>query len=259
MMQKKAKISLYNDLRFRLLFASCHKDQRLKLMKIISGWTAGVLLFGACLTTHGGLIAAWTLENNNTTQLTSGIGPNSDVTYNPSGVAGTLTGAGLNHFLETTTALANSINDPRTTPVDSAVVIWGGKSISSGPMTLTIQLNNVTGLSGFTVSYAAANLQGSATQQWQWSTDGSAWNAPVSSSLSLGGSWALNTVDFSTAAGSTLYFQNTVNSGGVGYAAFDNFQVTAVPEPINYALAAFGLCVGGISFGRRFVRKLTRA
>jgi hypothetical protein len=36
------------------------------------------------------------------------------------------------------------------------------------------------------------------------------------------------------------------------------FEFTAVPEPINYALAAFGLCAGGICFGGRFVRKLAR-
>jgi hypothetical protein len=223
-------------------------------MKTIFGWTAGVLVLGATLSTHGGLIAAWTLENNTTADLAGGISidaPNGGMTYNPSGVTGTLTGAG-GASMATGGAGVNSLNDPRTTPFDSANVIYAGPN-----NLLTIKLNNVAGLSGFIVQYAAHDTL-SGTQGWQWSTDNISWANPYSSTLSLGGSWSVNTVDFSSASGSTLYFQNTVNSG-FGYAAFDNFTVTAVPEPINYALAAFGLCVGGISFGRRFVRKLTRA
>lgn len=222
----------------------------MKIRETIFGWTAGVLVLGATLTTHGGLIAAWTLEGNSTADLTTGISPNTDVTYNPSGVTGTLTGAGT-ASMGTGGAGVNTLNDPRTTPINSANVIF------TGPNTLlTIQLNNVAGLSGFTLTYAAHDVL-SGTQGWQWSIDGSTWANPDSSTLSLGSSWSVNTVDFSSASGSTLYFQNTVNSG-FGFAAFDNFQVTAVPEPISYALAAFGLCVGGVSFGRRFVRKLAR-
>ena len=216
-------------------------------------------MFGATLTTHGGLIAAWTLEGNNTTQLTSGISPNTDVTYDPGYVTGTLTGAGYAN-MGVVSAGVNTLNDPRTTPVNSANVIYGG-NLGSGPMTLTIQLNNAAGLSGFIITYAAANVS-SGTQLWEWSQNGSSWNSPDSSTLSLGSSWSVNTVDFNTASPSlsgTIFFRNTVNSGSVGLAAFDNFQVTAVPEPINYALAAFGLCVGGICFGRRFLRKLARA
>jgi hypothetical protein len=223
-------------------------DQKMRIMKTIFGWTAGILVLGATLTTHGGLIAAWTLEGNNTLDLTTGINKNGDVTYDPGLVTGTLTGAG-NASMGTGGAGVNMLNDPRTTPINSDNLIYAGINTL-----LTIQLNNVAGLSGFTLTYAAHDtLNG--TQGWQWSNNGVDWANPDSSTLSLGSTWSLNTVDFSSASGSTMYFKNTLNSG-FGFAAFDNFQVNAVPEPSNYALAAFGLC---ICFGWRFIRKLARA
>jgi hypothetical protein len=217
-------------------------------------------MLGATLTTHGGLIAAWTLEANSTANLTAGINKNNDVIYDPIGVTGTLTGVGY-AFVQSGSLGVNTLNDPRTPPTDSANVIYGGNN-GGGPMTLTIRLDNVAGLSGFVLTYAAANFA-NGSQLVEWSNDGSHWmGADPSSTLSLGSSWSVNTANFSSASPSglgTMYFRDTVGAIGSSYAAFDNFQVTAVPEPINYALAAFGLCVGGISFGRRFVRKLTRA
>jgi hypothetical protein len=225
----------------------------MKITKTIFGWTAGVLMLGATLTTQGGLIAAWTFDSQVTP---SGLAPNNDVTYNPSGVSASLTAVGgVASIGNTPTVGATTLNDPRGTPI-TAFALAVGFSPSS---TVTIQVANPTGLSGFSLSYAAADLNGAGTQDWKWSTDGITYNGLPDAGASLGintSTWSLNSVNFNNASGSTLFFQNTVAAGFVG---FDNFQVTAVPEPINYALAGFGLCVGGISFGRRFVRKLTRA
>lgn len=68
-------------------------------------------MLGATLTTHGGLIAAWTLEANNTANLTAGINKNSDVIYDPIGVTGTLTGVGY-AFVQSGSLGVNTLNDP---------------------------------------------------------------------------------------------------------------------------------------------------
>jgi len=45
------------------------------------------------------------------------------------------------------------------------------------------------------------------------------------------------------------------NGSAGGDIQFDNFAITAVPEPTNYALAVFGVCVVGVGAARRFVKK----
>jgi hypothetical protein len=56
-------------------------------------------------------------------------------------------------------------------------------------------------------------------------------------------------------AGQTINIIGTINDGQTGShngdIGFDNFTVNAVPEPVNIALAAFGLCVVGVGVGRR--------
>jgi hypothetical protein len=221
-------------------------------MATIFGWTAGVLMFGAALTTQGGLIAAWTFD----TQIDppTGLAPNSDVTYNPSGVSASLTGVGgAVAGISTVNKGSTDLNDPRGTPANPNYCLAVG--VLSGFVTIQV---NAAGLSAFSLSYAAVDLNpgGGSLQDWKWSTDGVTYTGlPDSSSTGINTlTWSLNSVNFNSASGSTLYFQDTLS----GFVAFDNFQLTAVPEPINYALAVFGLCVGGICFGRRFVRKLSR-
>jgi len=50
----------------------------------------------------------------------------------------------------------------------------------------------------------------------------------------------------------SIWFRNTFTvDGDARFFEFDNLQVTAVPEPINVALACFGLAFVGLTFGRR--------
>ena len=214
-------------------------------------------MLGATLTTHGGLIAAWTIDNPDYNTVYIGLSPNNDVTYNPGGVSASLTGTGNGIDVGNVFGTGGTtLNDPRS-PQSATYALFA--AYSGGPATVTVQVN-ATGLSGFSLSYAAVDLKtgGGSTQDWKWSTDGITYTGlPDSVSLGINTStWSMNSVDFSSASvssPSTLYFQNTIFSGIVG---FDNLQVNAVPEPSNYALAAFGLC---ICFGRRFIRKLARA
>jgi hypothetical protein len=209
-----------------------------KTMRSLCRWTCGLLLFAATFTTQAGIIALWTFDGNSTDVNQSPVTLNTDPGYQ--------NGASLSSAGFSVTGTPNG--DPRTSGQGSP-----NYGLATGG-TLTLQISGI-GFSGYQLAYQALD-GGSGTQSWQWSPDNSSWNSPVSASLPISGlGWSADTVDFSGASGSTIYFRNTIG-GSIG---FDNIQITAVPEPINYALATFGLCVGGISFGRRFVRKLSRA
>ncbi len=220
-------------------FVNCNCERQ--TMKRIFGWAIGLLLLGATLTSQAGIIALWTFDGGSTGVDQNPVTLNTDPNYQ--------NGASLSSSVSISTLfLGSPSGDPRTSPGSPNY----GIAQTGGTLTLLISGN---GFSGFQLAYQALD-GGSGAQSWQWSSDNSSWNSPVSASLPISGAgWSADTVDFSGASGSNIYFRNTIG-GTVG---FDNIQITAVPEPINYALAAFGLCVGGISFGRRYVRKMTRA
>jgi hypothetical protein len=131
--------------------------------------------------------------------------------------------------------------------------------------TLNFDLSG-TGLSFFTVTYAAQQSgNGNNLNQWSWSLTGLAGSftdaGPVAN---IPTSAATITVDFSSVSqlngASTIFLRNTLLGGSSGGTSdFDNIQVLAqIPEPINVALALFGLGFVGLRFGRRlcsFVRK----
>jgi hypothetical protein len=53
----------------------------------------------------------------------------------------------------------------------------------------------------------------------------------------------------------TLFFADVVQGGGTSTLTSWSLNLTAVPEPVNVALAVFGLCVAGASVGRRIWRR----
>lgn len=60
------------------------------------------------------------------------------------------------------------------------------------------------------------------------------------------------------AGGQSINIVGTLNSGTtISPLKFDNFElgVTAVPEPVNMALAGFGLVAAGVGIGRRLYKK----
>src|ERR1035437_4229633 len=91
------------------------RHQKVRIMKMIFGWTAGVLMLGATLTTHGGLIAAWTIDNPDYNTVYIGLSPNNDVTYNPGGVSASLTGTGNGIDVGNVFGTGGTtLNDPRS-------------------------------------------------------------------------------------------------------------------------------------------------
>ena len=129
---------------------------------------------------------------------------------------------------------------------------------------LTLSLSG-TGLSSFILTYASAdNVANPAsskyTQTWAYSINGSAFTnfATINATNT---SFTVYQVDFSSVASlngaASVSFRNTINWEGDNNASvwFDNIAINAVPEPINLALAAFGVCGGGMVIGRRVLRR----
>ena len=155
-----------------------------------------------------------------------------------------------------------TLNDPRTPPNASQAMQFQGQKANSG--FITIHLSG-TGMDSFTLTYAALRTQsGPENNQWSYSVDGGASFSTVGVGQpgAIGTTYSILTVDFTgvtalNGAGDILLRGTPTNAGG-GNADYDNFQVmAAVPEPVNVALALFGLGIVGLKFGRRlfcFVR-----
>jgi hypothetical protein len=158
-----------------------------------------------------------------------------------------------------------TVNDPNiASPAGTQAMRVDGKDGNNNGF-FTLALSG-TGLSFFTVTYAAQQSgNGNNLNQWSWSLTGLAGSftdaGPVAN---IPTSAATITVDFSSVSqlngASTIFLRNTLLGGSSGGTSdFDNIQVLAqIPEPINVALALFGLGFVGLRFGRRlcsFVRK----
>ena len=192
----------------------------------------GVMACSFSYPANAALVSFWSFDSSNTTP-TSGT---------QSGTA-TLTTSATATFVTGTT-----INDPRPSPTATPAI-----EITSG--TLTIHVSG-TGLSSFVITYTGQKNGGNGAQSWAYSTDGINFTILGSQPNSLGNSFAstgTETVNFSSATAlngaANVYFRNTPTIGTT--VDFDNFQVTAVPETTNLALAVFGLCVVGLSVSRR--------
>ena len=130
-----------------------------------------------------------------------------------------------------------------------------GNGLAANGSTFTILVNG-TGFTDFMVSYDVKK-GGVDSFAWQWSTDGSTFATIQFASPGTGSGFNSTTINFSgvTAINNApaVYLRNSMTgaTGQNGRTDFDNIQVSAVPEPINVALALFGLAFVGLRFGRR--------
>jgi len=187
-----------------------------------------LLVVGFAHTTDAALISFWGFDTAPTTSpitATSGVGsqPSATLTVN-TGAFGSTTGT--------------TVNDPRGTPAATFALQF----TASGGGSYTLQLSG-TGLSSFTITYAGRKDTGSGgTQFWEWSTDNTTFSSTgVTQPAALGAAFATETVSFTGVTAingaSTVYFRNTFGDKE----SFDNIQVSAVPEPLHYALGLFGI------------------
>jgi len=211
----------------------------------------GVGLFGLCasLPTQAALIGLWTFDNTvSGTSFTDDNSPTTTPARSPfyDNAATITTSIAAGNVTPGTTA-----NDPRTVQNAGSALTLGAGGI------ITIQISKGS-LTGFGLTYEAGKVGGSPAQgTWQWSTtvNGTYSVVGVAETLSTGSGFNLNTVTFDTTTWGTpanIFLRETLPAGNNNLVQFDNFQVTAVPEPIHYALAAFGVIFVGVGTGRRF-------
>jgi len=121
-----------------------------------------------------------------------------------------------------------------------------------------------TGLGSFVLTYATSDSTAATVQTWAYSLDGTTWT--TASTVTATSSFATSTVDFSSfnstlANQANVYFEDIFTIAGNGKnLSFDNIAInaTAVPEPITYALAIFGLVFVGGGLGRFYLARLRR-
>jgi hypothetical protein len=204
----------------------------------------GLLVTTICLSlatsSQAALLALWSFDNST---LVPAIGQGSQ------SATASLTTVGTVNF--TVPAEGTALNDPRINPTATPAAQWGTQGGS-----FTIQVSGVN-VGEFVITYAAEKNGNSGNQEWDYSLDGNTWTT-LTTTLKARPKFSTVTADFSGITSlngaSTVYFRDTFDSD----IKYDNIQVSinAVPEPINVAVASFGVCMLVIGFGRRLYSKL---
>jgi len=205
----------------------------------------GLLMLGVSLVSQGALspVASWTFPNSGTDLSPSklAVGETATLTYN--GTAADVPG--------TTTAWP----------------AWEGTAAATratqGSKDIAYFVFHITGaaLSDWVITYAGMTAQsGKGAQNWGYSLNGTDYTPTgFTQPATLTTTWASYTVDFSGVSGldsqSSVWFRVNGYDSGNGQFTFDNFQVSAVPEPVNVALGVFGFCAVVVGVGRRYLRK----
>lgn len=197
-------------------------------------------------------------------------------TYGASGTAISLSGYSPEYGVQSATATLTTgatgngfMNNNQGTSINqyaSTSPNWALKSKNATAGTITLQVSGA-GLSSFILTYATRNVA-SVAQTWSYSTDGTTYSSLGITGGSVnpasGGVWASFSVDFSGVSGldgaSAVYLQDSFTTpSGAGTSgdtvSFDNFAITAVPEPVSCALAGFGLIFVGGTVGRFYLRR----
>jgi hypothetical protein len=140
------------------------------------------------------------------------------------------------------------------------------KSSPSDKFILKLKAGSGYTLSGFTINYDVYGNNASSeyvnSLSWAYSTDGGAtYSTPTSVSIGTAKTWNSKQVSWSSlsvASEKDIWFRATFAGEGKGYDLdfFDSFvlNVEAVPEPVNVALATFGLGLAVVLAGRRVYR-----
>ena len=164
-------------------------------------------------------------------------------------------------FIPVSTSLAVSGNGHAA---NTGFLITSYSSTGSSTLTFTLNSSSTVSLTGLTYSYNYAN-SGSVSPTIVW-TLGSFTSSGTENNINNGtssGSIDLTAAGSSNNSGTTFTLTGTQTgvTGVNGNIDFYNFSITAVPEPVNYALAGFGLIFVGGSAGRFYLarRRVTTA
>ena len=132
-----------------------------------------------------------------------------------------------------------------------------GKKFSVAGSTFTLQLTASGNVTITTIQFDYnSKTAGDAT--WSYAIIGGGSGSATAIALGSAGTWNTATATFSPIAlssGQIITFTDTLTGQGTGHSesvSFDNI-IVAVPEPINYALAGFGLIFVGGMAGRFYL------
>jgi hypothetical protein len=214
---------------------------------------------------RGAVVAQWTFNGAGSTNQTS---------YS----ANTPTTAGISSTTLATIGSA-SISQPSSggtgSPAGGFLRFTGTESAinhSSFAFTLTLDASVTSAsISSVSFNYDRFFNKSPTTVSWSYSILGGAQNVSLGSTALSGSGWQSGLDDFSANAislgnGQTITITGTFNDPGNSSSSadigFDNFSINGiitVPEPMDAALAAFGLIFVGGGVGRFYLRRAQRA
>ena len=212
-----------------------------------------VVFTSLAMTTQAALLAHWSFDSyaGGIAALRPDDGNQLGDTFTPGNGTGTPT---------FTAGIGTPLNDPRSLPATPSINVGAGTAANGS--TFTIQVNGV-GYSAFTVSFEV-NKSGSGVKDFTWAYSTGSGFTDITPQSATASGYQVLTFNFSGVTAlnnaSSIFLRATLNgaTGSGSTTDFDNFQVNAVPEPVNVALVLFGLGVVGMKFGRRlcsFVRR----
>jgi len=142
--------------------------------------------------------------------------------------------------------------------------IAGSPPTQVGGSTLTFTLTRTAqanfSLTTLTFNYNLIGTKPPSSITWSYNFGGSSFTLPTTTLNQASGWQTTGSVDLSGVTGfgasGTINIVGTIvdastGNGNTGTIGFDNFAINAVPEPVNVALAAFGLCLVSVGVGRR--------
>lgn len=220
---------------------------------------AGLLGVAVPLTSQGGVVANWdfdtgtALSGTHTATYTANYGANSRDAAFLSGAQMTTITLGANTANQTTGA---GYTPTATTALQFTAVHTGNdKSVNGSSFVLS--LTSQIALNTFSITYNYLSSITSGTAVNTWTVSGGTGFTTQTANLTMDGGWHSATVSFTggtLSANQTITFTDALSAYGSAndsYARFDNIRISAVPEPVNVALAVFGFCLVGVGIGRR--------
>ncbi len=232
-----------------------------------------ILTVGAVMTqpVHGTLIAVWNFNDLSNPGGTSEPSNANQTSYAPSSGSGSLTLAGWTSRAGSTSpqGISNfggtTANAAGGDPAGQALALQGGTTgtVVNNGATLTM-LFNLVGYQDPILTFATQRTStGFTGNQLSYSTDGTTFTS-FGSTYAPPSSFGIATFDLSSENSldnqSDVYLRITFNGATSlsGNNRLDNIQlnVTAVPEPTDYALLVFGALFGAVQLVRLYRRHL---
>jgi hypothetical protein len=215
-----------------------------------------------CQISHAaiGQLADWNFEQSAWPQA-------QNITLNANSSSSTLV-SGTPTLNATENSSQNKVAQVTGTGTDTTLVMnmGGGGSQNGDNFILELTAGSGGFNNAFTIGYKvwSQNTDANHINQMSWSysvNDGGSYSSPVVDTITAGNqTWQSFTVDFNSitvAANSDIWFRAVLGTGTSGNnVRVDDIIVTAVPEPINAALAILGLGFAVVEGGRRVCRRL---